>query len=137
MRLNSICADCGASYTRDRPSSRCPECAPKDDTLRPSRAGKTTTQRGYGGAWQRLSKRARAMQPFCSDCGTPEDLTADHSEETWRRMAAGKVLRLQDVDVVCRRCNSERGAARGESSTDQWRGPKGLAATLNEPDYGS
>lgn len=137
MALNSICADCGTSYARDRPGARCPACAPPDDTARPSRVGRTTTQRGYGAAWQRLSKRARAAQPFCTDCGTPEDLTADHSEETWKRVEAGKVLRLQDVDVVCRRCNSERGAARGEKATDKWRTTAGALGGMDEPAYGT
>ncbi|WP_369022552.1 hypothetical protein [Micrococcus luteus] len=76
---------------------------------------------GYDYAWQKLSARARRLQPFCEDCGSPEDLTADHSVEAWKRKAAGKVIRLRDISVVCRRCNSERGAARGEKASDQWR----------------
>ena len=71
-----------------------------------------TTARGYGSAWQRLSARARRLQPFCSDCGATDDLTADHSPEAWERVAAGLPVRLADVDVVCRGCNSRRGRAR-------------------------
>lgn len=99
------CPGCGSpSFT-----TWCIEC-------RPPRQPKNTSPRaaGYDAAWDRLSKRARAIQPWCSDCGSPYDLTADHSPEAWARKAAGKTIRLQDVDVLCRSCNSERGAARGE-----------------------
>jgi 5-methylcytosine-specific restriction protein A len=69
--------------------------------------------RGYDAAWSRLSKRARRLQPFCSDCGSTEDLQADHSPEAWERKAEGLAIRLVDVDVVCGPCNRRRGAARG------------------------
>lgn len=67
---------------------------------------------GYDRAWRSLSIRARRLQPFCSDCGTVDDLTVDHSTEAWERKAEGKAIRLEDVDVVCRACNSARGPAR-------------------------
>lgn len=69
-------------------------------------------QSGYDAAWQRLSKRARRLQPFCLDCGTDQDLTTDHSREAWRRKAQGKSIRLQDVAVRCRACNTRKGSAR-------------------------
>ena len=52
-----------------------------------------------------------------------DDLTTDHSTEAWRRHELGLSIRLRDVAVVCRRCNAERGAARGERGAqhDQWR----------------
>jgi hypothetical protein len=66
-----------------------------------------------GGRWRQLSKRARRAQSFCADCGSLEDLQADHSPEAWARKAAGLPIRLQDIDVVCSECNRRRGAARG------------------------
>lgn len=62
---------------------------------------------------------------MCEDCGSPYDLTTDHSAEAWRRRELGKVIRLRDVAVVCRRCNSERGAARGAlaSGHERWERP--------------
>lgn len=78
---------------------RCTEHRP---ATRPDRG--TATQRGYNSAWSRLSKQARRLQPWCSDCGTKTDLTGDHLR--W------PALSLKDVDVVCRPCNSKRGAAR-------------------------
>lgn len=120
----TICPDCGETHTMDDSMNpRCDDCRPAvaRDHERNRDRGMTTTQRGYGWKWQQLSKRARARQDFCSDCGSPEDLTADHTMEAWKRYEAGKVIRLQDVDVVCSRCNTERGAARGESATDLYR----------------
>lgn len=70
--------------------------------------------RGYDQAWRNLSKRARRLQPFCSDCGAVEDLQADHTPEAWARKAEGKSIRLVDIDIVCGPCNRDRGAARGE-----------------------
>ena len=76
----------------------------------------TATERGYDWAWRKLSERARQLQPFCSDCGATDDLQGDHTPEAWERKAAGKAIRLCDVDVVCGPCNRKRGAARGENS---------------------
>lgn len=73
--------------------------------------------RGYDWQWTKLSRRARKLQPFCTDCGNTENLTGDHSPEAWARKAAGKPIRLQDIDVVCGPCNQSRGAARGHSAT--------------------
>lgn len=95
------CIDCG----EPTPGTRCTSCAPAD-ARRTERARTRPGPRriGYTSAWDRLSKRARAAQPWCLDCGTDQDLTGDH-----RRWPARG---LEDVDVVCRACNSRRGPAR-------------------------
>lgn len=97
------CVVCG----EPSPGSRCPDHVARPKEQQPSRKA------GYDAAWDRLSVRARALQPWCSDCGATTDLAADHSPEAWARKAAGKVIRLADVDVVCRDCNLRRGPARG------------------------
>lgn len=107
------CLACGAPS----PASWCPTCRPPEN--KPG-----ATARGYDWTWEQLSKRARRLQPWCTDCSTTEDLTTDHSEEAWKRKAAGKVIRLSDVDVVCRSCNSKRGPARPRGDTPT-RGPSG------------
>lgn len=113
------CLDCGEPA--DGP--RCPE-----HTTDPK---PVAAARGYDHAWNVLSKRARKLQPFCSDCGATEDLQCDHTPEAWARKATGKSIRLQDVDVVCGPCNVARGAARGPSAT---RGmPPGRPATDPSP----
>ena len=96
------CLTCGEPSDR----SRCPDHRLDDHH-------QTAHQRGYDSRWRRLSAKARKLQPFCSDCGSVDDLPADHSPEAWRRHAAGKPIRLRDIDVVCGPCNRTRGAARG------------------------
>ena len=90
--------------------TRCPDHQQPD---RPARThALSPARRGYDAAWRKLSARARRLQPWCTDCGATDDLTTDHSPEAWRRHDTGKPIRLQDVDVVCRSCNSRRGPAR-------------------------
>ena len=119
-RLKSVCPSCGDVFDRDdSAAARCPACQPKRrrESVRPWRG--TSTERGYDAAWRRLSRRARHIQPWCSDCGSPDDLTADHSPAAWQRRDAGKRIRLEDIDVVCRPCNQNRGAARGPDAADR------------------
>lgn len=99
------CLVCG------EPASR-PRCTEHTIDTKPA-----ASARGYDGHWTALSKRARRLQPFCSDCGSTEDLQADHTPEAWRRKASGKAIRLRDIAVVCGPCNRARGAARGGQMT--------------------
>jgi len=99
------CVQCGEPSDRNR----CPEHRPKD--TRNHRA------RGYDTSWDKLSKRARRLQPFCSDCGATEDLQADHSPEAWQAHDAGRPIKLSMIDVVCGPCNRRRGSARGNAVT--------------------
>lgn len=118
MSLLKICLDCGALSDQPRCEQHRPVAMPKT----------SAHSRGYDSAWTRLSKRARALQPFCADCGTTNDLTADHSPEAWDRKSRGLVIRLQDIAVVCRPCNAKRGAARGETV-----GSRGTSTKLKTP----
>lgn len=88
------CLDCGQPAA----ATRCPTCA----ASRPS----------YDQHWRRLSTRARRLSPLCQDCGATTDLTGDHSPEAWDRRRRGLPIRLTDVAVTCRPCNSRRGPAR-------------------------
>lgn len=73
----------------------------------------TATERGYDAAWAKLSKRARRLQPWCTDCGATENLQLDHLPSAWERKAKGLRIRLGiDTEVVCGPCNVKRGAAR-------------------------
>ena len=91
---------------------RCEICAPPASVLRKTSA----RERGYDAAWDRLSRKARRLQPWCSDCGTEEHLTADHLPGAWEREEAGLPLRLEDVEVVCNDCNVRRGSSRPGSA---------------------
>jgi 5-methylcytosine-specific restriction enzyme A len=101
-------------------SSRCTE-------HRPQQVKASAASRGYDNAWTRLSRKARKLQLFCLDCGSTDDLQADHTPEAWRRKVAGKSIRLCDIDVVCGACNRCRGAARGDAPTPRLPDPLGKA----------
>lgn len=120
------CLDCGDLAS----SSRCEPCAEVHDREQQRVEDETrgsATARGYDAAWQRLSTEARRKQPWCSDCGhwgnAANPLTADHLPGAWEKRAAGKALTLLDVEVVCRDCNTKRGAARGQHVTRPGGGP--------------
>lgn len=93
---------------------RCPAC--RTAKARAVRAvngpGPSSTAKGYDQSWRRLSIAARRLQPWCSDCGTTENLSLDHSPEAWKAKAEGRPITPDLVDVVCKSCNSRRGAAR-------------------------
>ena len=115
--MKTYCLKCGKPSN----TSRCPECEIK---YRPrTYPSRSSTARGYDSNWTKLSKRARKLQPFCSDCGTSYDLQADHKPIAWQRKEQGLPIRLQDIDVVCGKCNRRRGAARGPSMRSEPKTP--------------
>lgn len=72
----------------------------------------TRLARGYDAAWIKLSRRARRIQPWCTRCGTTDNLTGDHTPQAWARKAAGLPIPLEDVDVLCAGCNASAGSSR-------------------------
>ena len=114
MTVLKPCVDCGEVA----PGTRCDRCRAAHEARTTARKG-SATFRGYDAAWSRLSARARRLQPFCTDCSTTDDLTADHLVWPARSLA--------DVAVVCRPCNSKRGATRGERASRHAEGPSGEA----------
>lgn len=106
MTLLKPCIVCGEPSA----ASRCPEHSH-------SKTRASASERGYDHSWTLLSRRARRLQPWCSDCGGTEDLQCDHSPEAWARKAARKAVRLKDVQVLCGPCNRAAGAARGHTDT--------------------
>lgn len=98
----TACIECG-NLTE---GARCDHHRLKKIDIRSAR------RRGYTTAWDRLSRRARRLQPFCTDCGATSNLETDHSPEAWERHDQGLPVRLQDVEVVCADCNRARGSAR-------------------------
>ena len=87
MALARRCLDCGQ---RAR-GTRCPRCEA-------SRRG-TTTERGYGHAHRQRARAAVTAQPWCSTCGSTDDLTADHLAPLAR---GGHPL--GPLRVLCRSC---------------------------------
>lgn len=104
MTLNRPCAGCG----EPGPETYCRDCRPPE-----APKARSSTERGYDTQHQKLSRRARKLQPWCTGCGATEDLQLDHSPETWQRRAEGKPLRLTDYrGVYCGDCNRKNGAAK-------------------------
>ena len=97
-------------------NGRCDDHQPKQ----PSKLSREA--RGYNDAWRKLSRRARDLQPWCSNCGTTEDLTCDHLE--W------PATTLKQVDVLCRTCN----ARKGKPTTNN--DPRGKTLTAPPPHPG-
>jgi 5-methylcytosine-specific restriction endonuclease McrA len=105
--ISRPCIGCGDVIPS---GSLCADGRPRDRKV-------SARTRGYGTAWDRLSKRARRLQPWCESCGAVDDLQADHTPEAWERKAAGKPIRLHDIRVLCGPCNRAAGAARGIAAT--------------------
>lgn len=100
------CSSCSEVHENRGP--RCEACAPSTTELRLT----SPRERGYDAAWDRLSRLARRLQPFCLDCGTEEHLTADHLPSAWERKEQGLPIRIEDIEVVCNDCNVKRGTSR-------------------------
>ena len=98
-----VCSGCGI-ITANR---RCPDCQRTYETQR----GRRTAHGRYDAKWVKLSARAKVEHPWCSVCGHPGDadnpLTGDHITP---HRAGGKNVR-SNVQVMCRRCNSRKGAS--------------------------
>lgn len=123
------CLDCSVPAH----GTRCPAHQGDRDRVRDVRRG-TAQARGYDAAWQRLSARARRLQPWCSDCGSADDLSADHLPSAWQRHAAGRPIRLADVEVVCGTCNSRRDSSRpGTTRADHQGGDPSPGAPTPPP----
>ena len=103
MALHRLCPRCTTTVPHP---GLCPRC---------QRNRGTTTQRGYGHTWQKLARQARAAHPYCANCGATGDLTVDHRDPTTRGRTD---LTLADVDVLCRTCNSRKGARGGGQGVD-------------------
>lgn len=58
----------------------------------------------YDYEWQKVRAEAIRLQPYCSFCGTDEDLTGDHIVP---RKHGGKNT-LDNIRVLCRSCNTRR-----------------------------
>jgi 5-methylcytosine-specific restriction endonuclease McrA len=83
---------------------RCSQPALDRARGRCARHRQTTTSRGYGPEWRRLRAEAIARQPYCTTCGSRQDLTADHIVP----LALGGLGTRSNVQVLCRPCNSRK-----------------------------
>lgn len=106
------CIDCNAPTD----ATRCPTCARRNQTTKDARRG-TTTQRGYGWPWQQVSRQAIALHlatyglvcpgwQVPAHTTQPGSLTTDHIVAK----AHGGTDSLSNCQVLCRPCNSRKGA---------------------------
>ncbi len=100
-RLARPCLTCGAIT---RHGSRCPNC-----TARQERKRGTTTQRGYGSDWQARSRHITRLVGRCEACGAEHTATNPLTLDHVIAKARGGTDDL--VQVLCRRCNSAKGAS--------------------------
>lgn len=78
-------------------------------------------------AWKAQSARVITRDGMCCDCGSAEDLTADHVEafevrkrrledetgRTWTDVQVGETYSDEELVTRCRPCNSRKGARVG------------------------
>lgn len=134
--IRKPCLGCGIPVE----GSRCMDCAAEQDRATPRQPrGRNARHDGYTSRWEVVSKKARRIQPWCSDCGTERNLHADHLPSAWDRYHRGLPIQLVDVSVVCSACNTDRGSSRpGSRRYEEWvvagrpRGV-GVGAVVPEP----
>lgn len=97
-RFNSPCLYCGVISR----GGTCRQCRAAIEARDPKRQQR---HKQYDYEWTRLSRLARTLQPWCSRCGSKNDLTADHILS----LANGGSNILENVMVLCRKCNSSKG----------------------------
>ena len=90
------CIDCGTLAD----ATRCDDCR-----TRANRVKKAKRPDLHTAAWRKLRAEAISAQPWCTRCRATGDLTLDH-------VVAGSTV--GGVQVLCRPCNSSKGAGAGE-----------------------
>ena len=96
-RFNSPCLYCGV-VSRGSTCRQCTAVIQSRDINRKIR------NKQYDYKWQKLSRYARTIQPYCSRCGSSRDLTADHILS----LADGGQNILENIMILCRSCNSSK-----------------------------
>jgi 5-methylcytosine-specific restriction endonuclease McrA len=64
----------------------------------------TRVKGAYDYQWQKVRAEAIRLQPYCSFCGTGNDLTGDHIVP----LKEGGTNDIDNVRVLCRSCNTRR-----------------------------
>ena len=107
MRLKTCCGCFHNFLPEELTAGRCLNCRRAKE-----RARGTRTSRGYDNDWLRLSANAIAHHPYCSNCRSTEDLTADH---ILPKSKNGRNV-LSNVQVLCRSRNSGKREGVGVAS---------------------
>ena len=99
------CLDCGILADQHRCPTHLAIWQTKQEQYR-SKTRPSTNKRGYDNAWRRIAKAAITARPWCEYCGAATNLTADHIIP----LARGGTSEATNVAVLCRTCNSRKGA---------------------------
>ena len=97
VRPRVICLERGCGNITDQP----PRCDEHSDHVLPRHPNRLPRPR-YDAAWSRYSAQLRKEQPWCSRCGSDQDLTVDH-------IIPGTTA--GGVQVLCRSCNGRKSGA--------------------------
>ncbi|WP_374215260.1 HNH endonuclease [Streptomyces sp. NEAU-Y11] len=79
-------------------------CALCANAPRKHKSKNTRTRGRYDYQWQKVRAEAIRLQPYCSFCGTGNDLTGDHILP----LKEGGTNVIDNVRVLCRSCNTRR-----------------------------
>ncbi|WP_336621321.1 HNH endonuclease signature motif containing protein [Streptomyces sp. DH10] len=79
-------------------------CPCRASAPRKHKSKNTRVKGKYDAQWRKVRAQAIALHPFCLNCGSTEDLTGDHI----RPLDQGGTNTLDNVQVLCRSCNSSR-----------------------------
>lgn len=88
-------------------ASRCDEHRRAQENARESRRNVEHPAYGNRTRWKNASRRARAAQPFCLDCGATDQLTVDHILPFRER--PDLAYAQDNLAVLCRPCNARKG----------------------------
>lgn len=114
------CLGCQRLTTR----TRCTDCTARGQQHTDTRRG-TTAQRGYDSAWRRLVVQAKQAQrdqcghAWCVDCGLTEAQAKATDNPLSGEHLHWPARTVDDVLILCRRCNSRRGPRRRRVTASQ------------------
>ena len=103
------CIECGEVGER----TRCDDCFREKQSAQP-RLDKSHPHENSA-RWKRLSKRLRALQPWCDECSTSESLQANHVVSVHER--PDLAYRPENISILC----AEHNGARGDSCSPEER----------------
>lgn len=96
-------------------ASRCDEHRREQENARESRKNVEHPAHANRTRWKNASRRARAAQPFCLDCGATSNLSVDHIVPF--RVRPDLAYAQDNLTVRCRPCNARKGDTMPDAAT--------------------
>jgi 5-methylcytosine-specific restriction endonuclease McrA len=95
--------------------SRCDEHRAEQENARESRRNVEHPAYGNRTRWKNASRRARAAQPWCLDCGATSNLSVDHIIPFRER--PDLAYAQDNLAIRCRPCNARKGDTMPDAAT--------------------